>query len=205
MIRILCADLSSADDRVYECLYERASAPRKQRADRYLRREDKLRCVTADALLKIALKTDEFTVQTNDFGKPSIKDHEDFHYNLSHSGRYVVIAWGETEVGVDVQQHHADTDMQMIARRWFTPDEQNYIWQSDRQITERFYEIWTGKESYLKYIGKGLHKDLRLFSIRKLDPEIRCLHRMLGDGYSLSLCTTDTEYTFELSDVRQLL
>ena len=49
MIRILCADLASADaDRygeVYGRLYEKASEERKRRADRYLRFEDKLRCV----------------------------------------------------------------------------------------------------------------------------------------------------------------
>ncbi|MBQ3489611.1 MAG: 4'-phosphopantetheinyl transferase superfamily protein [Clostridia bacterium] len=204
MIRILCADISSADERIYENLYGKASPERKRRADRYLCREDKLRCVTADALLRIALKTDAFTVLKSDFGKPYIEDHEGFHYNLSHSGRYVVIAWGDAEVGVDVQQHYADTDMRMIAERCFSRDEQDYIRQSDQQILQRFYEVWTGKESYLKYIGEGLRKDLRSFSIRNLDPEIRCLYRVLGDEYSLSLCTKDKEFTFELSDVRQL-
>lgn len=205
MIRILCADLSSADESVYDSLYGNASAERKNRADRYLRREDKLRCVTADVLLKNALGTEDFRIEKNEFGKPYIKDRQDFHYNLSHSGHYVVIAYGSTEVGVDVQQHDPDVDMQVIAERCFAPDEWKYIEQSDQQILQRFYEIWTGKESYLKYTGEGLRRDMRSFSVRKTEPEVRYLPVLRDNGYSLSLCAADKEYMFELLDVRQLL
>ena len=60
MIRILCTDVSVADEGIYEKLYERASAERKHKADRYLRYEDKLRCVTADALLRTVLEPMNF-------------------------------------------------------------------------------------------------------------------------------------------------
>lgn len=200
MIRILCADIAAADERVYDRLYEKASDERKKRAERYFRREDKLRCVTAGALLKNALGTEDFRIEKNEFGKPSVKGHKNFHYNLSHSGRYVVIAWGDSEVGVDVQQHDTSVDIQAVADRCFAPDEREYIGQS----VQRFYEIWTGKESYLKYTGEGLRKDMRSFSSRKTEPEVRHLHGLPDDGYSLSLCTADKAYTFELADVRQL-
>ncbi len=202
MIRIICADISRADEKVYASLYERASAERKSRADRYRRYEDKLRCVAADALLRVALGTCEYQIEKNEFGKPYVKGRDDFYYNLSHSGKYVVIAFGNGEIGVDIQQHRGDTDMRMIADHCFARDEKDYVWQSDRQIKERFYEIWTGKESYLKYIGKGLCKDMRSFSISDRKREIRLLYP--EEGYTLSLCTADNEYTFELSDVRQL-
>ena len=41
MIRILCADISSADMNIYRRLYERAAPERKARANRYFRQEDK--------------------------------------------------------------------------------------------------------------------------------------------------------------------
>lgn len=200
MIRILCADIASADERVYEKLYGNACAERKCRADRYRRFEDKLRCVTADALLKTALGTDDYRIGKNESGKPYLRDHENFHYNLSHSGRYVLIAWGESEVGADVQQHDSSVDRQAVAERCYTVDEREYIGQDVR----KFYEIWTGKESYLKYTGEGLRKDLRSFSSRKTEPEVRHLHCLPDGDYSLSLCTADRDYTFELLDVRQL-
>lgn len=201
MIRILCADIASADAGIYEKLYGQASPERKKRADRYLWQEDKLRCVTADALLKRVLGTDTYRIGKNDFGKPYVKDREGFYYNLSHSGRYVVIAWGDSEVGVDVQQQGTAARMEAVAERFFAPDERNLVCRE----SQRFYEIWTKKESYLKYIGKGLHQDLRSFSVLAPAPGIRYRYRILEGGYSLCLCTTEEEYMFELLDIRQLL
>lgn len=200
MIHILCVDISSADKGTYDRLYREASPERKQQADGYRRQEDKLRCVTAHALLKTALGTDRFQVEKQAFGKPRVEDREGFFYNLSHSGRYVVIAWGGSEVGVDVQEHDASTKTDRIAQHFFAPEEQAYVAGNPR----RFYEIWTKKESYLKYTGAGLQKDLRSFSVLTPDPEIRYLYRTLGDEYSLSLCTAENDYAFELLDVKQL-
>lgn len=204
MIRILCADISSADDRICESLFRRASDERKRKALRYRRYEDKLRCVTADALLKIALNTEDFQVEKNKYGKPYIKDRKGFYYNLSHSGDYVVLAFGDTEVGVDVQRHCVGADMRMIAENCFAREEMEYVWQSDFQTVERFYEIWTGKESYLKYIGKGLSGDVRSFNVLGQGLRIQCLQHTPNNGYTLSFCSADEAYTLELSDVRQL-
>lgn len=201
MIRIVCASISSADDRIYRKLYEKASVQRKLRADRYLRREDKLRCVTAAALLKKELGVEEEELIKNDFGKPYIKDRNDVYFNLSHSGQYVVIAWGNTEVGVDVQQHDPSTDMEGIGRRFFALDEMQYA----HRNTERFYEIWTKKESFLKYTGRGLHMELNSFSVLVPEPRIRYFYHTLGTGYSLSLCMEDEECEIALLDVQQLL
>lgn len=202
MIQILCADIASADTAVFRRLYERASAQRKLRADGYLREADKLRCVTADALLKAALGTDGYQVEAGPWGKPRIRDRQDFHYNLSHSGRYVVLAYGSSPVGVDVQERRTSVNMDALSARFFTPDEQAYIRQSPQ---DRFYAVWTGKESYLKYLGTGLQKRLSSFSLLSLDPDIHWAHRTLPGGYSLSLCAAEPEYTLRLLDVRQLL
>lgn len=203
MIRILCADTSSVDERIFERLYESASEERKRRADRYRRYEDKLCCIMAEALLKLALNTNDFQIIKNKYGKPYVKNREGFYYNLSHSGQYVVMACGDSEIGVDLQRHSPGTDMRMIAESCFAHDEMDYVWQSDSRIEERFYEIWTGKESYLKYIGTGLCGDMRSFSVRKHESQIRCLQHMPKDGYTLSFCSKDKAYTLELSDVRQ--
>lgn len=201
MIHILCADISSAKEGTYDYLYNKATPERKQRVDRYRHQQDKLRCVTADAMLRTVLGTDDFCVAKQDCGKPYILNKENFHYNLSHSGRYVVLAWGESEVGVDVQQHNTSIHTDSIAKRFFTGDEQAYI----HENLHLFYEVWTKKESYLKYTGKGLQMDLGSFSVLTPEPGIRYHHRYLDGGYSLSLCTTEQDYTFEQLDIRQLL
>ena len=174
--------------------------PKKQ-ADSYLRQEDKLWCVKAYALLRRVVGLEECWIEKSEFGKPYIKDREDFHYNLSHSGRYVVIAWGPSEVGVDVQQHDVSVGAEAIVCRYFTIDECAYIGGN----LSRFYEIWTKRESYLKFTGKGLKKSLGSFSTILPDSGIRYRHRYLDGGYSLSLCTTEKNDTFELLDVQQLI
>lgn len=201
MIHILCTDVSSADKDCYNRLYTNASPERKERADRCLRQEDKLRCVTAHALLQAVLKMEVYQIERNACGKPYVKGRNGFHYNLSHSGRYVVIAWGDSEVGVDVQQQNAAVNIDAIARRFFTRDEQDYI----RGNLLRFYEIWTKKESYIKYTGEGLHRDLKSFSVLAPEPEIRYFYRTLEGGYSLSLCTKENDCAFQLLDVKRLL
>ena len=60
-----------------------------------------------------------------------------------------------------------------------------------------FYKIWTGKESYIKYLGTGLKKDLRSFSIFNLEG-VKLFTPQLAQGYSLSLCTTEDRYALEL-------
>lgn len=201
MIRVVCADLSRLDSADYQMLYEMAGEERKARADRCRRREDALRCVAADALLRYALGSDTYTVEKTPLGKPFIRGREDFHYNLSHSGNWVVMAYGDGEVGVDVERLRTNIDTEALARRFFTPEEQRYM----REEPDGFYWIWTGKESYLKYLGTGLTKALNSFSILFPKPEVRIHHRILPDGSHLSLCTAEREYLFEMKDLHAIL
>ena len=201
MVRILCADIASAEEWMYQRLYDQASPERKCRADRYRRQEDRLRCVTADALVRLALGTEEYQIIKKGSGKPYIQGREDFFYNLSHSGRYVVIAWSNREVGVDVQKHDSGVNVQAVARRYFTEEEQDCVQENAR----KFYEIWTKKESYIKYTGQGLMQGLN--SVHVLAPELplRYYTRFLEGGYSLSVCTTEAGYTLKIIDIRNLL
>ena len=204
MTRVLCAEISKLEP-AYPTLYAAASVERRQRADRYRRKEDALRCLAAGALLQHALGTAEYTTVKAPFGKPYINGNNSFHYNLSHSDNWVVIAFGDTEVGIDVEKICMDPGKEDIARRYFTPDEQAYVFNTKELAPQRFFEVWTGKESYLKYLGTGLKKNLASFSIFSLEPEVRLCHSSLPGGYSLTLCTSDNNYLFELLDAQRLL
>lgn len=202
MIRVICADLSGLSDGDYRRLYEKATPERRARADRYIRREDALRCVAADALLRYALGGVGYTAEKREGGKPWLPEHPDFHFNLSHAGRWVVLACGDSEVGVDVEELRPGTDTEAIARRFFTPEEQRYVLEAADPL-KRFFEVWTAKESYLKYLGTGLRGGLGSFSVLSELP-VRLHRRILNDGSPLCLCTTETDYSFELPDVQRL-
>lgn len=191
MINIICTDLSGADRQVYEALYHRASFLRRDRADRYRREEDALRCLAAGALLRYALGTDKFTEDKMPNGKPFIREKPDFHFNLSHAGCWVVLAFGDSPVGVDVERIRPETDIASISRRFFAEEEQRYILEDPDQSRSRFFEIWTVKESYIKFLGTGLKTDLTAFSVLNGQPDVRYYHWKLSEGYCLSLCTRE--------------
>lgn len=205
MIRVICTDISGLSPSDYQTLYNKASGERKSRADRYRHQGDSLRCVTADGLLRYALGTSAYTVEKSPSGKPFIREREDFHYNLSHAGNWVAIAFGDSEVGVDVEKLRPDTDIEAISRCFFAPEERRYVLEEEKSRHQRFLKIWTGKESYLKYLGTGLQKDLTSFSVLNLGPEVRLHHRKLDDDHCLSLCTTCDDFLFELLDLQRLL
>ena len=200
MTKVLCVTLPRQPDALFEILYPYATPERKLRADRYRYREDGLRCLVAGELLRRTVERElgitEFQIVTESGGKPRIAGHEDFHFNLSHSGAHVAIAWGSTPVGLDVQQMDPRVKQDRMAKRCFTLDEQEYIQQVSEKAMERFYQVWTGKESYLKYLGTGLQKSLSSFSI--LAPGIAPMlqTRFLQDGYCLTLCTPDPDFVF---------
>lgn len=201
MIHVVCCDIESIGIDEYRRLFDASPVERQSRAEGYLRQEDKVRCVAAHALVRYAvekaLNLSEFTVERDEWGKPHIQDRPDFHFNLSHSGSWVVIAYGESPVGVDVERIRMDAGKENIARRHFTPEEQEYVFSAGEENGERFFEIWTAKESYLKYLGTGLRRSLNSFSVV---PDgtglgVRFTGRRLGDSY-LTVCTRQEDTTF---------
>lgn len=211
MIHVVCVDISQMSQADYERLYTSASAQRKRQADRCLRQADKRRCVTADALLRYVvrktLSVTKFEIEQGPFGKPCIKDAEHFHYNLSHSGSWVVIAYGDSPVGIDVEQlRRMDDKKENIARRCFTADEQAYIFQSAENHQGRFFQIWTAKESYLKYLGTGLRRSLDSFCVVPDGAHLGVqLHCTSLPGHCMTLCTQDAHITTTQMNIHQFM
>ena len=206
MTRVLLLNIADVTEEEYQRLYLQSSFRRKKKADRYLRREDQVRCICAGQLLRFALGADDFEVETNPYGKPSVKNRPDFHYNLTHSGCWVAIAYGDDILGIDVEKIDWNPGKEKLAHRFFTCDEREYVLRQDNQGTgNRFYEIWTAKEGYLKYLGTGLRKDLRSFDIFCPENGVVIHHRILPDGSSLSLCAPEQPYSVTFISPEMLL
>ncbi len=111
------------------------------------------------------------SVVKSEGGKPYIKDREEFKFNISHSGDYVIIAYSTEpdikSIGADIEKVRQRDDDMKIANRYFTKSEIDYI--SDglecSDIDLRFYKIWTMKEAFIKLTGKGLGQRLDSFSV----------------------------------------
>jgi 4'-phosphopantetheinyl transferase len=102
-----------------------------------------------------------FDFQTDRYGKPYLAGFPTFQYNLSHTRNAIAVAFSEHSVGVDIEKvKRCNLD---IAKRFFCQKELAYIQSNIKCIESRFYQIWTKKEAYVKWIGKGLSNPLSSF------------------------------------------
>ena len=106
---------------------------------------------------------EESRLKFNAFGKPSLSDL-DIHFNLAHSGEWVVCAVDEDEIGVDIEAHHS-MDFG-VANRFFCREERALLEgkRAEAEYARTFFRIWSLKESYVKAIGKGFSCPLDSFA-----------------------------------------
>ncbi len=106
------------------------------------------------------LREGDVTIGHGVHGKPFIENRPEIHFNLSHSGDYVLAAFGPVELGCDIQMIGEAHRNDRIAARFFTEAEQKALGGG-----MDFYRIWARKESYIKCIGDGMACDLRSFDV----------------------------------------
>ncbi|MBR5240252.1 MAG: 4'-phosphopantetheinyl transferase superfamily protein [Clostridia bacterium] len=112
-------------------------------------------------------------------GKPVIKDCP-YHFNLSHSGDWLLLAVGDAPMGADIEKITKIRPKTM--ERYFSQSEQERV---KKNGTKAFFEIWCQKESYVKYTGEGikaLSKDLEY-------PEDIAFFTETNEDYQISVCT----------------
>lgn len=139
------------------------------KANRFIHQKDKERCLLAEALIRYALikdygmKKEGILFDRSKYGKPFLVGNN-LYFNLSHSGRWVVCAIGNSQLGVDVElvrllKYEAIYKSFSLTERVYldalpSQDKQDY-----------FFKLWTLKESFVKFIGVGLKYPFNGFSI----------------------------------------
>ncbi len=195
---------------IFNSQIENITEGRLERIEKSQSTADKLRLMGSGLMINF-IKTKYFVdsdVATDKHGKPYFVN-SDLKFNLSHSGRYVVAAVSDYEIGIDIQKKKADKHR--IAEKNFLQGECAYInaGANDEERHQRFCEVWTLKEAYLKNIGMGLRKPLNSFEIvfRPEGPVIRnqtefkCTQFKMNDKYIVSICKDINDEGFELSEV----
>ncbi|MBQ9984042.1 MAG: 4'-phosphopantetheinyl transferase superfamily protein [Lachnospiraceae bacterium] len=89
------------------------------------------------------------------------------HFNLSHSGDYVVLAISDSPVGVDVE--YKTKGYEALVKRCFCETECEDIMSLDTEEERKkcFLEYWTMKEAYIKCVGEGMRIPLNSFLIQR--------------------------------------
>ncbi len=131
------------------------------RLKRYLRFEDQVRCLVAGLMLRCVLGSNSvLDIHCSPYGKPYLP-YKPF-FNLSHSGKKVVLVLDTQEVGVDIEL--IEPYSEAIAKRVFTKKELD--WLHDQENDRAFFKLWTGKESIIKATGLGFQLPPESFEIQ---------------------------------------
>ncbi len=80
------------------------------------------------------------------------------------------------QIGVDIENRARNIDLSNVARRRFTPAEQDYVAATGEVDKEKALSIWTRKEAYGKATGKGIN-----FKMNEENLVLRGTHANLND------------------------
>lgn len=138
------------------------------------------------ACKELGVKHDEVIFSTDANSKPYLSNSSSFYFNISHTNAAVAVAISSKPVGIDIEliKNVDENDLKefkalKIAKKMFLPHEFEYIIEQPHKTGERFYEIWTKKEAYAKYIGTGIFgkENIMRFDVlnRNLDIQIDTL------------------------------
>lgn len=187
------------DERTFEYAINKLPEPRRQKTLACKLSGARKLSVCAGLLLDYALKeagVADYEIKTGDNGKPYIAGGP--YFNISHSGQMALCAVSDYEVGCDIEKISAARED--IAKRFYAPCEYEAL-MSRAQGPDRdeyFFKLWTLKESYIKFTGKGIGTGLETFAIKADDPieflygaeEAPCFAHYSGiEGYSLAVCS----------------
>ncbi len=179
---------------------------RQEKTMRYRFADKRKQSLGAGLLLEYVLKLHGKSSSDMRFGENGKPELDNFCFNLSHAGDFVICAVSRKLVGCDVEE--ITTEPKHMAEKFFCKSENehlNHLVGAER-INE-FFRIWTLKESYMKMTGEGMclalnrmefifeesvkvYRDSEFCSCRIKEYEI--------PGYKCSVCSEDIEFAEDL-------
>lgn len=166
-----------SDKDLYTKWYAGMDPDRQRRVDGFRFENDKKLSVAADHLARVAIAEycgiapEQICFAADALGKPYAMGL-DVHFNVSHSGEYVLCAVDDAPIGVDIQQIRPISAH--VMSRVCTPEELAFVWDTttpqpgtvtDPAVLHRFFQIWTAKEAYLKYLGTGIRTPMHTVQV----------------------------------------
>lgn len=119
-------------------------------------------------------------------GKPYWEENP-LYFSLSHSGKYVLCAVSEQEIGADIQEIRSE-GWEKTAQRYFAKEEIVALGSCEKEEAEKlFFRLWTRKEARGKLTGQGV---AAMLSENMLEEgSISWLKLAAPEGYEVSVCT----------------
>jgi 4'-phosphopantetheinyl transferase len=173
-------------------LAETLSADEQHRAERFFFERDRLRFIVGRGLLRLILgrytriEASRVHFHYGPRGKPAIvpaPHNVNLHFNISHSDGLALYAVArDHELGVDLERIRPVSDIEKIARRFFSAAESAALSNIPASsMLEAFFTCWTRKEAYIKATGQGLSLPLDQFDVSLAPGTASALLRIRGN------------------------
>lgn len=194
---------------IYKQYFKIIDKEKKCRIFKFKNINDIKRTLIADILVrfiicnKLNIKNSGIFFCRNKYGKPYLKYPKGIDFSVSHSGEWVVCAIHVQPIGIDIEEIISINCA--IAAKHFSKKEISLLKKYDYKNINLFYDLWTLKESYTKFIGKGLLLRFNSFSVilNKYNIKIEnslgiseCFFKQyyIDNNYKLSVCASKNEF-----------
>ena len=189
-MQIYMLNISDLSAEEYKAAFYDMSEERRKKCLDFRFDEDKRRCIAADYLIRTILaeclckEKNEIKIYADENGKPYVK--ENIHFNLSHSENYVVAAVSYKVIGIDIEKikpvktNMIDYFCSLKDKKYILGEEKYAGTNIPATALERFFEVWTFKEAFLKCSGEGISKKAALINF-----EDYCKYQKTFDDYVL--------------------
>jgi len=185
-------------------LFSYLSKEKRRKMKSYRHELDALQTVYGELLIrsvlvkKFNLHNNEIEFSKNEYGKPFLKGLEPVSYNLSHSGEWVATAVSNQNIGIDIEKMTNEVDPKLILP-YCSETEKKHYYALDRSYKrDCFYNLWTTKESFVKYKGLGIYYPLEKVEstidgfVKGINHDTAWANRFIWDNnYQVSICTEE--------------
>lgn len=191
-----------ASEQYHDGLPDLLTFAERDRIQRYRIAADRQLRTAARAAVKMlvakyaGIEPKQVIIELTHTNKPQLVGLENIDFNLSHSGKWILIAVSNSAVGVDVERRRPELASSNLI---FSQAEARWVAQSANRTTA-FFTLWTRKETLVKASGQGLIDEI---------PAVHCLdgsHPIppvldLNGDWQLQSFDMDDEYAAAVASV----
>ncbi|WP_053451820.1 4'-phosphopantetheinyl transferase family protein [Exiguobacterium sp. BMC-KP] len=138
------------------------SKDRRNKIAKLRRNDDRIRSLYSELFIKYVLHK-EFGLVSKDiqftrdqFSKPLLEGYDNIHFNLSHSGNWIVCAVSDLPIGIDIEKIESG-DNRFIEEVLHHKEIEYLTRFEGNEKNTKYYTLWCLKEAYGKYMGVGLN------------------------------------------------
>ncbi len=143
LVRLLIADLDFGNAHKH-LLLKKVNEEQKEKALRFKNEKDQVRSLLSSYLMN---QLSNEPLLFNEMGKPYYENGP--YFNVSHSGKYVMMAVSSREIGIDIEEN-IPKDMSLLTKIFNEAEAKVIKEHAD------FYYLWCAKESLIKCMGSSI-------------------------------------------------